>query len=238
MVNLWKNKTTRWLQSAAIFSKLYGYLQETVQISSRSIVAEYGIGKYGFGTFYLKKFSKVYGIDIEDYSARHPGVEFLLSDGDTIPLPNESVDLVVSHSVLEHVRDLSKSLTEINRILVVGGHAYLTVSPLYYSSFGSHVYEAGKRLDNWEHLDPTSQYFLTDNPIPHAQTSGHHLNKLTSSRFLASVGQQPWSILRYDLGLDPRDIPDYVDKSIIPELDLRIKDFKFIGQKRSFVKKI
>jgi hypothetical protein len=61
---------------------------------------EFGIGKNGFGSLYKNHVNKVFGLDIYDYSALHPGVDFILSDGKEIPLPDESVNLVVSHSVL------------------------------------------------------------------------------------------------------------------------------------------
>jgi SAM-dependent methyltransferase len=221
----------KWAKSAAVFERLFSFLQSVVSIKRDAVVAEFGIGKWGFGHFYAEKFSKVYGIDVEDYSRYHPGIEFLISDGDTIPLPDQSVDLVVSHSVLEHVHDLSRSLTEINRIVTVDGHLFLTVSPLYYSSFGAHLYKDGKRLDDWEHLDPLAPYFLTDNPLPNAATSGHSLNKLTSSRFLSCVGEQPWLILRYEISLDPREIPSYVGRSVASPLDLRAREFRFVGRK-------
>jgi len=123
------------------------------------------------------------GIDIEDYSKHHPGVEFVLSDGLSIPLPDASVHMTVSHSVLEHVGNLDQSLAEINRITKPGGYFFLTVSPLYYSAYGAHLREDGKRLENWGHLDPNSRYYLSRSPLPGATTTGHNLNGLTSSSF-------------------------------------------------------
>lgn len=193
--------------------------------------AEFGIGKWGFGRFYREMGSSVVGIDIVDYSARHPGVEFVLSDGDTINLPDASVDMTVSHSVLEHVSDLERSLAEINRITRPGGQFFLTVSPLYYSAYGAHMRVDGKRLENWEHLDAGAPSYLSENPMPGANSAGHSLNKLTSSKFLASVGRQPWSILAYDITFEGKAPPASVDRTQCSEMELLVRGFRFVGRR-------
>ena len=185
------DEESRWRLSHQIFENYFSYLGDHVPIHRKWSIAEIGVGKWGFGRFYARKFEQVFGVDIEDHSARHPGVEFVFSDGRDVPLPSGCVHLVVSHSTLEHVRDLGRTLTEINRILKPGGWVFLTVNPLYFSPFGAHAYSDGHRVENWEHLDPKSPLFLTRGEERH---NGDYLNHLTSSTFLSAVGRQPWSI--------------------------------------------
>lgn len=193
---------------------------------------EVGVGRWGFGRFYKEKFDTVYGVDVEDYENRHPGVQFVLvRDDGSIPLESGSVDVVVSHSVLEHVADLDKTLSEINRILRPKGWLYLTVNPLYFSSYGSHLNRDGRRLDDWQHLDPSSEHYLTRDPLPNHDMSGHALNMLTSSMFLGAVGRQPWNIVSYVLLVEKKPIPEYVDRSVCSSLDLVAQGFRFVGQK-------
>lgn len=214
-----------------IFDKLFQWLNSHASISPNWTVAEFGVGKTGFAGLYAEKFSRMVGIDIEDYSAYHPGVEFFLSRANKIPLPDNIVDLVVSHSAIEHLNSLPVSFSEINRITKTGGLLFLTVSPLYFSGYGSHINVAGKRLDNWEHLVKESPYYMTQNPMPDAKTSGHYLNKLTCQTFLQQVGKQPWTILKFDRRYETGPIPEQVDRSVASHLDLRTKSFLFLGQK-------
>lgn len=44
---------------------------------------------------------------------------------ESIPLPDESIDLVITQEVLEHVSNPSQAIKEINRVLKLGGVAYI-----------------------------------------------------------------------------------------------------------------
>jgi len=237
-----ENKTSQthavqeaWQKKRDIFDHFFNIFTGIIPFNSENTVAEFGVGKWGFGRFYSEKYKKVYGIDIEDYSEFHPNVEFILSkeNDENINIPDQTVDIVFSHSVLEHVKDLNQVMSEINRMTKVGGYFYLTVNPLYYSSFGAHLYGKGEgnRCEYWEHLDPNQPFYLLDNPYPDAKTSGHYLNKLSSSMFLSSVGQQPWKIIHYDIHFENKAIPSYVDRSVASEIDLKTKAFHFVGQR-------
>ena len=93
-----------------IFDDHLAWLKRTVQLNQNWTLLELGVGSHGFARFYREIFARVIGVDIIDYSECHPGIEFVLSDGKSIDLPDESVDIVVSHSVLEHVEDLDGTI--------------------------------------------------------------------------------------------------------------------------------
>ena len=221
----WRDRKVR----QAIFDDLVTWLQLNVEINRNWTALEFGVGELGFATFYKKYVQRMIALDVHDYSSFHSGVEFLLSDGKTIPLEDETVDLVTSHSVLEHVEDLHQSIREISRVLKVGGYAFLTVNPLYYAAAGSHV-NGPTPLLNWEHLDPTSSYYLLENPTGR---DGDYLNKLTSARMLEAVGTVPWDILRYEIRTEAKPAPDFALKGGIPAIDLYVQEFRLVAQRRA-----
>lgn len=216
------------------FETVLPWLRDSLPVApSRDwVVLEAGHGPHGWSDLYAEHFETVYGADIEDYSSFHPGVISIQCDFTReIPLPEDSVDLLVCHSVLEHVADVRATIHNFDRVLRVGGFTFLTVNPLYYSAAGSHIYHP-ERLENWEHLDPASPHYLLENPLPDAVTKGHTLNRLTWSTFLAAVGTVPWTIVRSRLQIDERSIPSYVDLRRWTETDLRISEFYMLAQKQ------
>jgi ubiquinone/menaquinone biosynthesis C-methylase UbiE len=58
--------------------------------------------------------------------------------GENIPLPNESVDLILCHTVIEHVLDVPKVISEMNRVLAPGGIIHLE-APNYIWPFEPHL---------------------------------------------------------------------------------------------------
>lgn len=84
----------------------------------------------GYGTVMLAKAGakQVIGIDISKETItyaqnkyHHKLIKFLTGDATIIPLPNKSVDLVVSFETLEHIDKYQKFLFEIHRVLKKDG---------------------------------------------------------------------------------------------------------------------
>ena len=74
----------------------------------------------------------VYAVDLEParlarVEARFPWIETVVASADAIPaIADDSLDVVVSTMVMEHVPDERAYLAEVRRVLRDGGHAYLT----------------------------------------------------------------------------------------------------------------
>ena len=68
------------------------------------------------------KVREVIGIDIDPAVMENPSLDrALVYDGVTIPLPDNSVDMIVSDHVFEHVTDPERFVAEMDRILKPGG---------------------------------------------------------------------------------------------------------------------
>lgn len=219
------------------FNVLYQWTNGLLELNKSKTLLEFGVGQNGFSDFYAELCKSVYGLDINDFSSFHEGrgFEFMQYDGTTIPLPDSSIDVVATHSVLEHVSNLQHSLNEIDRVLKVSGRVYMTVSPLYYSAGGSHIRdENGSRLDNWEHLDPDSRFYLSDNPLAHSDLRGHSLNAIKMTDVLGAIGNLPWNILAMDRRYESHNktIPAYVSVGAsVSNLDLITREFRIIIRK-------
>jgi SAM-dependent methyltransferase len=111
-------------------------------------VLDAGCGGGGMPLSLAEEVRWVVGIDpVERFQdagvrlARERGLrnlQFALADGMALPFPAAAFDLVLSHAVIEHVADASLYLRECARVLVPGGHLYLSTSP-YLSFAGAHL---------------------------------------------------------------------------------------------------
>ena len=95
------------------------------------------------------------GLEVEpDYYNRlhsqDPDLKLILYDGNLVPLPDASFDIIVSYQVLEHVGSLETTLSECIRLLKPGGIMY-HVFPNYHS-----FYEGHYNVLWWPFLNQTS----------------------------------------------------------------------------------
>lgn len=125
-----------------------------------------GGGEMTLGLARSGRFASVTGVDIVDVDveilnaqARRCGVDgvqpqdavrFLRSEPRELPLPDNSVDLVCSWSVFEHVGDPDPLLAEVRRVLVPDGLFFVQIWPLWFSEHGSHLWPFFD--ETWVHL--------------------------------------------------------------------------------------
>ncbi len=84
---------------------------------------------------FLSRVAAEYGV-----AADHPNLSFGVSSETDLGIPDDSVDLVVTWSVFEHVADVRGLLEEIRRVLVTDGLLFIQIWPLFYSEHGSHLW--------------------------------------------------------------------------------------------------
>lgn len=117
-------------QEAAIFDSIWPLNGKTL---------DFGCGDgYFMKISYLNSGYKIaYGLETDQQRAKlaektEVYKKVLVYDGNKIPLPTESVDFVVSNSVMEHLSDLENSVKEIHRILKKKGKFHVTVMSASY----------------------------------------------------------------------------------------------------------
>lgn len=106
-----------------------------------------------FARGYYRELEKSIGLQLP-----HDAVELHVYDGVHMPLPDASVDLVVSHEVFEHVADVPSVLGELARVLRPDGRIYIYIHSFTSLSGGHHI--AWKHPDTrpsrvvapWDHL--------------------------------------------------------------------------------------
>jgi len=83
----------------------------------------------GYGSEMLSRTAKhVYGVDIDEASVKHAqgkykthNLEYLLGSCTEIPMPDNSVDVVVSFETIEHITDHDRMMSEVKRVLRPNG---------------------------------------------------------------------------------------------------------------------
>ena len=111
-------------------------------------VLDAGCGSGGIAVSFAEECDQAIGLDIKNkFSdagaklARERAVNnarFVQGDGTQLPFARESFDLVLSHSVIEHVDSAEAYLSECHRVLRPGGVLFLQTPP-YLSFAGSHL---------------------------------------------------------------------------------------------------
>jgi 2-polyprenyl-3-methyl-5-hydroxy-6-metoxy-1,4-benzoquinol methylase len=97
------------------------------------VVMDFGCNDGAISSAYLQEgAARVIGADIDSKAlarARHlhpdERLSFILSDVDHVPVESNSIDVLVSLDVFEHVAKPLPILREIHRVLVPGGHAVI-----------------------------------------------------------------------------------------------------------------
>lgn len=111
-------------------------------------VLDAGCGSGGIAVSFAEECELAVGLDIKNKFgaagrklARERGLRnavFVQGDGTALPFEDASFDLVLSHSVIEHVKVAERYLAECRRVLKPGGVLFLQTPP-YLSFAGAHL---------------------------------------------------------------------------------------------------
>lgn len=112
------------------YARRLSYLLSEVRDGDR--VLDLGCGAGEFTAQLAEAGAVAVGVDVADAAlrrarTRHPGLDFRIAaiDG-PLPLGDNEFDLVWASEVIEHVPDTARWLSEVRRVLAVGGRLLLT----------------------------------------------------------------------------------------------------------------
>ncbi len=117
-------------------------------------------------------------------------------DGHTIPIPNDSVQTIISNCVFEHIPDIKKSLSEIHRILKPGGYLLTSVMTSKWSDnmFGTRIF--GKKYAQWMNKKQEHHSLLSEKQWLNLFKE-HHLKVTKKVGYLNKQQSQYLDILHY-----------------------------------------
>lgn len=116
----------------------YGILEQEIEARLRptDTLLDAGCGRAApVPAKYLGRAHRLIGVDLVDFAGAPQGLELYKGDISRLPLPDASVDLAYSRSVMEHVADPLAAFTELRRVIKPGGY-YVFLTPSFYG-YGS-----------------------------------------------------------------------------------------------------
>lgn len=119
---------------------MLGYFaKHRIEISGKTLV-DLGSGVAGYSQYFAKQGAKVISIDLSIPAVlSRLKIKAIRGNALHIPLVDKSGDLVVCASLIEHLDCPESLISEIERILKVGGICYLSFPP-FYSPRGGHEF--------------------------------------------------------------------------------------------------
>ncbi len=97
---------------------------ELLNLPQGSIIADIGAGTGGYAQALANQGFSVYAVEpssvMRTQASSHPQIKWLTGYAEALPLPDKSVDAVISILTIHHFSDLAKSFQEMHRIIKSG----------------------------------------------------------------------------------------------------------------------
>lgn len=135
-----------------------GYIKRTIgywlrrYVKKGDTILEIGVGGTRLWRYLDLNYCYYYGFDIYDISALagDKNLKLFVASASDIPLPNSSIDIIVSTEVFEHIKDFLKTLKEIHRVCKKNALLIVSIPNNYvhkYKIKGPHP----EHVNNWRY---------------------------------------------------------------------------------------
>jgi len=145
-----------------------------------------------------------------NFSLNKKGLIFKKMNAENLTFQEATFDLVVSISCFEHIKNVPKAISELNRVLKPGGFAYIKIHLFTSRTGGHHIGRQYKFVPPWDHLRQNRF------PVP------EYLNKLKKDEWLGLVSEK-YVIIEIISQLD-REAEELLTPEILSELSEYSKD--------------
>lgn len=108
------------------------------KIKPKSTILDVGAGPQWAKSYFEKNNHKYLACDVEQ--SRFSKIQDFFVVDEHLPIPDRSIDVLISNSVLEHLRNPSIALSEYHRVLKPKGVLYLQTNFLYQEHGNPHDY--------------------------------------------------------------------------------------------------
>ncbi len=107
-----------------VLSYLYAWMRELALPAAKGVMLDFGCGGQPYRTLFESRITKYIGADVA--AAKDIKLDLEFPPGQPLPLPDESVDTILSTQTLEHVSDFRFYLKECHRLIKRDGALILT----------------------------------------------------------------------------------------------------------------
>lgn len=116
---------------------VYRDISRILKVPKNVFMIDFGCGRGGYTSFFTKKYKRVLGVDFYKDPIFDKGVAFKQHDL-TKFVSKKKADFIFCASVIEHIKDQDRLVSNIYKSLKPKGALYLSFPP-FYSFFGGHM---------------------------------------------------------------------------------------------------
>jgi ubiquinone/menaquinone biosynthesis C-methylase UbiE len=173
-------------------NKIKSIIPKNINLYNRNVFVDIGCGD-GSITSELAKiysFKKSIGVDVENwfdtYINKNKNIELIITDGKTINIKDNSVDVILCNHVLHHIENLDDMLDEIARIIKKDGILIIKEHNCYYKEL-SYVIDIYHALYELVYRKTQNDKFIKN----------YYSNYLSDKELYAKLKKRNFEIINY-----------------------------------------